>query len=105
MLRDFRRGEPIRVTGVQLGGSLAGKLSSKLSSILLSEVVTAGTCGWRLRRPIAEPCRAVDRGVISAAALPSDTEPPSCAVLMIHFLPLSAHGARYQTGTPEVVPF
>src|SRR5262249_33586216 len=87
MLRGFRRGEPIRVSRVQLGGSLAGKLSSKLSSSLSSEVVTAGISGWRLRRVLADPRCAIDRGAILPAALLSAAEPPNCAVRMIHLLP------------------
>src|SRR5262249_31695340 len=49
-VRGLRRGEPMRVRSVQLGGSLAGKLSSKLSSILSSDVAAVSNCGWRLRR-------------------------------------------------------
>jgi hypothetical protein len=56
----------MRVTSVQLGGSLAGKLSSELSSILSSKFVALGVSGWRLRRPLAEPCFAMDRGVTAA---------------------------------------
>jgi len=36
---------------------------------MLSVLVTAGTSGRRLRRAIADPCRAMDRGVMSPAAL------------------------------------
>jgi hypothetical protein len=59
----------MRVTSVQLGGSLAGKLSSKLSSILSSDVAAAGGSGWRLRRATADPCRccAMERGLMSPA--------------------------------------
>jgi hypothetical protein len=39
----------MRVTSVQLGGSLAGKLSSKLSSILSSEGIGASVLGGRAR--------------------------------------------------------
>src|SRR5215469_1780355 len=68
-VRGFRRGEPMRVRSVQLGGSLAGKLSSKLSSILSSVVAAAGGSGWCLRRACADPCRCcrMDRGIMSPA--------------------------------------
>ena len=91
-LRGFRRGEPIRVTIVQLGGSLAGKVCSRLSSSMLSTLVTAGTCGWRLRRPIADPRRAVDRGVMSPTALLLPRSNHRAGSRMIHLLPLSATG-------------
>ena len=69
-VRGFRRGEPMRVPSVQLGGSLAGKLSSKLSSILSSVVAAAGGSGWRLRRASADArrCCGMDRGIMSPAA-------------------------------------
>jgi len=69
-VRGLRRGEPMRVRSVQLGGSLAGKLSSKLSSILSSVVAAASGSGGRLRRACADPCRCcgMDRGITSPAA-------------------------------------
>jgi hypothetical protein len=96
----------MRVTSVQLGGSLAGKLSSKLSSILSSDVAAAGGSGWRLRRGSADPrrCGAMDRGIMSPAdsrhshKYSRSTRPTRLLVLMIH-LPLApAHGLRTPSG-------
>jgi hypothetical protein len=69
--RDFRRGEPIRATSIQLGGSLAGKLSSRLSSTLSSDGLASdgSNRSRRLRRAIADPrlCDALERGITSPA--------------------------------------
>src|SRR5215510_5709876 len=78
----------MRVTSVQLGGSLAGKLSSELSSILSAKSVALGISGRRLRRPLVEP-RIMDRGV--TGALPSEAERMSSAVRIIQRLPVAAH--------------
>src|SRR5262245_22192182 len=95
----------MRVRSVQLGGSLAGKLSSKLSSILSSDVAAATSCGWRLRRATADPCRALDRGIMSPAEFPrlaADAAgargPRAVIVLMIHLLPAPAHRLRTPSG-------
>jgi len=58
----------MRVTSVQLGGSLAGKLSSELSSILSAKSVALGISGRRLRRPLMEPW-IMDRGVTERCPL------------------------------------
>jgi hypothetical protein len=52
---DFRLGDPIRVTSVQLSGSLAGELSFRLSSISCSDGMASGMSCSRLglRRAIA----------------------------------------------------
>ena len=52
-ISDFRLGDPIRVTSVQLGGSLAGKLSFRLSSIFCSDGGASGTSCRRLGLPRA----------------------------------------------------
>ena len=59
----------MRVRSVQLGGSLAGKLSSELSSTLSFKFVALGISGRRLRRPLTEPCRVMDRGVTEGCPL------------------------------------
>src|SRR5262249_15949439 len=99
-LRGFRRGAPMRVRSVQLGGSLAGKLSSELSSTLSDKSVALGISGRRLRRPLVEP-RIMDRGVTERCPEP---ERMNSALRMIQRLAVAAHRSPYRTRRTALVP-